>query len=91
MLDKAKLLDKAECARRLRAAREAAGLTQEKAAEALGVARPSYTQYELGKRVPTWTRLYEFIATLKLDPAILFPEFVPPAPAAPPAPKKRGR
>lgn len=71
------MLDRSECGRRIRAARQAAGLSQGEAAERLGVKRPSYAQYELGRRVPSWIILYEFIQTLDLDPAILLPEFVP--------------
>ena len=44
------MLERDECGRRIRAAREAAGLTQDQAAARLGVARPSYAQYELGPR-----------------------------------------
>lgn len=70
------MLDREECGRRIRAAREAAGLSQEEAAERLGVERATYTQYERGRRVPTWTKLYELIEALGLSPAILFPEFI---------------
>ena len=70
------MLDRAECGRRIKAAREAAGLTQDQAAELLGVKRPTFAQYELGRRVPSWLNLYELIERLKLDPAILMPEYV---------------
>ena len=69
------MLDRDECGRRIKAAREAAGLTQDQAATLLGVKRPSYAQYELGRRVPSWMNLYELIHLLKLDPAILMPEY----------------
>jgi transcriptional regulator with XRE-family HTH domain len=72
------MIEREECAARLRAARKAAGLSQDRAAELLGVKRPSYYQYELGKRVPSWIQLYHFIEVLGLDPSILFPEYVPP-------------
>jgi transcriptional regulator with XRE-family HTH domain len=70
------MLDRSECGRGIRAARRAAGLSQGQAAVRLGVKRPSYAQYELGRRVPSWTILYELIQALDLDPAILLPEFV---------------
>ena len=71
------MLDRDKCGRRIKAAREAVGLTQDQAAELLGVKRPSYAQYELGRRVPSWMNLYELIESLRLDSAILMPEFVP--------------
>lgn len=43
-------IDQVELGRRLRQAREACGLTQEEAAEQLGVSRPTVAQMELGKR-----------------------------------------
>jgi transcriptional regulator with XRE-family HTH domain len=70
-------IDRDECARRLRAAREATGLTQGQAAERLGWKQGSYAQYELGRRVPSWVTLSEIAEALSLDPAILFPEFFP--------------
>jgi transcriptional regulator with XRE-family HTH domain len=70
------MIDSEECARRLRAAREATGLTQGQAAERLGIKRPTYTQYEVGRRVPSWVTLYHLIEKLGLNPAIIFPEYV---------------
>ncbi len=69
-------IDKAECGRRIRAAREATGLSQGEAAARLGVKQGSYAQYELGRRVPSWIALWELVDGLGLDPAILFPELV---------------
>ena len=43
-------IEQPELARRLRAAREAAGLTQDQAASALGIARPGIAQLEKGRR-----------------------------------------
>jgi transcriptional regulator with XRE-family HTH domain len=80
------MIDEEECGRRLRAAREEAGLTQTEAAARLGWAIPSYTQYERGKRVPSWVTLAKMVEALGLDPETLFPEWV--APKA--APKKKG-
>lgn len=71
------MIEREECGRRLRAAREQAGLTQEGAAVRLGIGRESYSQYELGRRVPSWTQLYRFLDRLDLDPHIVMPEYVP--------------
>ncbi|MHB8397317.1 MAG: helix-turn-helix domain-containing protein [Candidatus Limnocylindrales bacterium] len=60
---------------RFKRAREARGLTQADAAHAIGVPQPRVAEYESGARVPPTIRLAEIVATLMLDPAILFPEW----------------
>ena len=59
-------------ARRLRRARENAGLSQAGAAHLLGVAPPRVAEYESGVRIPPTMRLIEMIRTLGLDPDDLF-------------------
>jgi transcriptional regulator with XRE-family HTH domain len=70
---------RAEFSDRFRAARIAAGYTQQAAADRLGVPQPRIAEYESGYRVPTIIRMIEIVKTLKLEPAILFPEFWQPA------------
>lgn len=56
---------------RLRAAREAKGLTQADVANRLGVTRPSYTAIETGKASPSLTTIYKVAKALKIDAAEL--------------------
>lgn len=65
-----------EWSRRIRAAREAAGLTQQQVADGLGITKQSYHQLEAGARNPSADRLVQ-LAALGLDPAILAPELGP--------------
>jgi len=58
---------------RLRAARQAAGLTQVEAAARIGVGRPSLTMWELGHHDVTYSRLTRLMAAYGADPTALFP------------------
>lgn len=62
---------------RLRAAREAMGLTQVEAAERAEVPQSRFSEWERGDRIPSWPTLVKIAATLKLDPAVLLPELCP--------------
>lgn len=64
-----------EFGQRFKAARLKAGLTQVAAAERLGIPQPRIAEYETGGVVPPLPRLMEIMATLGLDPKIVFPEF----------------
>jgi transcriptional regulator with XRE-family HTH domain len=59
---------------RFKAARLAAGHTQEDAAWLLEVAQPRVAEYESGKVVPPLLRLIEVVEALGLDWSILLPE-----------------
>lgn len=72
------MLTREECGRRLRAAREAAGLTQAEVAERLGMKRGSYAQYETGRIVPSWILLDKMIEVAGMDREIIHPECFPP-------------
>lgn len=67
-------LDRFEAGRRLRAAREAKGLSQVEAARILGVAPPKLSEWERGRRVFDWTRLVAYVDALGLDWRIVLPE-----------------
>jgi transcriptional regulator with XRE-family HTH domain len=69
------MMTREEFGRRFKAAREAAGLTQLEAAQALGQRQPRIAEYESGKRVPPIPHLVEIVLTLGLDPRLLVPEF----------------
>ena len=61
---------------RLKTAREARGLTQQAAADAVGIAQPRWAEYESGRVAPSVVRVLEMIEVLGLDRAILFPASV---------------
>lgn len=69
------MIDRIESGRRLRAAREALGLSQGEAAGALGMSQAYLSDIEVGKRVPGWTRMVAIVAGLGLDPRIVAPEW----------------
>lgn len=71
-------IERAEAARRVRAARKAAGLSQREAAARLGVSQAWLSAVETGRRVPSWTRLVALVVTLGLDPKLVAPEFFGP-------------
>jgi transcriptional regulator with XRE-family HTH domain len=60
--------------RRIRAAREAAGIGQVALAEAIGVAFQQIQKYESGKNRVTAARLFEICQTLKQPIASMFHE-----------------
>ena len=62
---------------RLRAAREAMGLTQTEAADRVDVPQSRFSEWERGDRIPSWPTLMRIATTLKLDPAILMPDLFP--------------
>jgi transcriptional regulator with XRE-family HTH domain len=72
------MIEREECGRRLKVAREATGLSQTEAAARLEWKQPTLSQYESGARVPSWIVLLEMVEKLGLDPAIVFPEFARP-------------
>jgi transcriptional regulator with XRE-family HTH domain len=68
-------IDAAEAARRLKAARVAAGWTSAvAAARACGIHPRDMQYYEAGDKVPAWPKLLAWAVALGLDPRILFPE-----------------
>jgi transcriptional regulator with XRE-family HTH domain len=72
--------ERKEAGARLRAAREAMGLTQTEAADRADIPQSRLSEWERGDRIPSWPTLAKIAATLKLDPAILLPElFLGPA------------
>ena len=53
--------------RRIKLARELAGLTQEKLAEIIGVSRTAVVRWESGETVPTVDHLIEMTSVLKVS------------------------
>lgn len=70
-------LGRHEAGRRLKAAREARGLTQSAAATMLGVQQSHVSRWERGVAVFLWTDLAWYVATLGLDWSIVLPESQP--------------
>lgn len=60
-------------AAKLRTAREAAGLSQQQAAEATGMYQASIGRYETDKRVPTLAVLYKLAAAYGVEVSELLP------------------
>lgn len=63
-----------EFARRLMAAREAAGMTQDQLAERTGMLRPAISRYEAGGALPQGYQLKRLAVALSVSPSELFPE-----------------
>ena len=59
---------------RLKAAREAAGLSQQQAGEASGVHHVSIARFETDKRVPTLAALYKLAAAYGVTVAEMLPD-----------------
>ena len=68
-------MTRAEFAFRFKAARVATGMTQQQAADRLGVAQSWIAKVETGVVMPRVDRLTEIMATLGLDARTIFPEF----------------
>jgi transcriptional regulator with XRE-family HTH domain len=66
-----------ELAARVRAAREAAGLTAAEAGAILGISQQSYSERERSTNLP-YPMALELIRSLGYDPAILYPEVARP-------------
>ena len=77
---------------KLKAAREAAGLSQVEAEAASGVHRVTISVFESGDRTPTIATLLKLAEAYRVDVADLIPRpqkaAEPPAEPEPPAPKK---
>jgi transcriptional regulator with XRE-family HTH domain len=69
------MISRVEAGRRLRSAREAAGLGQGEAADRAGLSRPYLSDLERGERVCGWPRLVALVTVLGLDPRQVVPEF----------------
>jgi Zn-dependent peptidase ImmA (M78 family)/DNA-binding XRE family transcriptional regulator len=67
-------LDKEELGRRLKKAREAVGLTQEDAAEQLGISRGALAQFEMGAKAPNSLHLVRLAEIYRRDLAELLAE-----------------
>lgn len=70
--------DKAEVGRRIRAARNRVGLTQEQLSSKLGLTRQTIIQWERGKTTPDVYRLKELAAALGVWVWDLVPLTAPP-------------
>lgn len=68
------MIDATEAGRRLRAAREATGISQSEAGRRLGVPHARVGEYEAGRKVMAWTRLVWYVETLGLDWRLVLPE-----------------
>jgi transcriptional regulator with XRE-family HTH domain len=66
-----------EAGLRLRAAREATGLSQSAVANRLGVNRTYVSGLESGHRIESWPLMVAMVAELGYDPRIVAPEFFP--------------
>ena len=60
--------------RRIRRARQRAGVSQAALAERIGCARPTVCRWERGRRLPVLGALVRVAATLNVAPAALLPE-----------------
>lgn len=60
---------------RLRRARKATGLSQGEAAELLKIKPARLSEWENGRKVPSFTRVLEVAEKLRLDPRTLVPEW----------------
>lgn len=60
---------------RLKEARKAAGLTQEQAAEQIGVAKSTWTGYEKGNSQPDINKIVKIMAALNIDANYLWQDY----------------